>query len=117
MSGSIDQIDGIVHFEGSLFLFAYCAVYVSMYEYKNVNILLFAYKLVCMTSFLGFARAQRCILFQQNSSFQFSAFSLAQQTLSLWDKQIQGVCLQVNDILEKIQQHVPEWGCHSMDTN
>jgi len=56
MSGSIDQIDGIVHFE-------------------------------------------------------------AQQTLSLWDKQIQGVCLQVNDILEKIQQQVPEWDCHPMDTN
>ena len=41
----------------------------------------------------------------------------AQQTLSLWDKQIQGVCLQVNDILEKIQQQAPEWGNAPMDTS
>eukprot|EP00794_Sanderia_malayensis_P012800 gene12800-14113_t len=41
----------------------------------------------------------------------------AQQALSLWDKQIQGVCLQVNNILEKIQQHVPDWGTTAMDTS
>ncbi|XP_065053636.1 COP9 signalosome complex subunit 4-like [Rhopilema esculentum] len=40
----------------------------------------------------------------------------AQQTLLFWDKQIQGVCLQVNDVLEKIQQQVPEWANLPMDT-
>lgn len=41
----------------------------------------------------------------------------AQQTLFLWDKQIQGVCTQVNNILDKIQLHVPEWGTPTMDTS
>ncbi|XP_013388525.1 COP9 signalosome complex subunit 4 [Lingula anatina] len=31
------------------------------------------------------------------------------ETLPMWDKQIQSLCLQVNNIIEKIAQHAPEW--------
>ncbi|XP_031553705.1 COP9 signalosome complex subunit 4-like [Actinia tenebrosa] len=51
MTGSIDQIDGIVHFE-------------------------------------------------------------AQEPLPSWDKQIQGLCAQVNNIIEKINHHAPDWANH-----
>ena len=36
-------------------------------------------------------------------------FLVAQDVLATFDEQIQGVCLQVNDIIEKIQEHVPDW--------
>jgi len=31
------------------------------------------------------------------------------EVLSLFDEQVQGLCLQVNDVIEQIQTHVPEW--------
>ncbi|KAJ8022362.1 COP9 signalosome complex subunit 4 [Holothuria leucospilota] len=31
------------------------------------------------------------------------------ETLPQWDKQIQSLCLQVNNIIEKINLHAPEW--------
>ena len=34
---------------------------------------------------------------------------LAQEVLETFDKQIQGVCLHVNDIMDEIQEHVPHW--------
>jgi len=33
----------------------------------------------------------------------------AQEVLATFNEQIQGVCLQVNGIIERIQKHVPEW--------
>ncbi|XP_057293210.1 COP9 signalosome complex subunit 4-like [Hydractinia symbiolongicarpus] len=40
-----------------------------------------------------------------------------QDVLATFDEQIQGVCLQVNDIIEKIQTHVPEWQPAQTDKN
>lgn len=40
-----------------------------------------------------------------------------QDVLATFDEQIQGVCLQVNDIIEKIQTHVPEWQPAQADKN
>ena len=36
-------------------------------------------------------------------------FLSAQEVLETFDEQIQGVCLQVNDIIDRIQNQVPEW--------
>ncbi|XP_033644170.1 COP9 signalosome complex subunit 4-like [Asterias rubens] len=33
----------------------------------------------------------------------------SRETLPQWDKQIQNLCLQVNTIIEKINQHAPDW--------
>jgi COP9 signalosome complex subunit 4 len=33
----------------------------------------------------------------------------AREALSNWDKQIQSLCFQVNNIIEKISQHSPEF--------
>ncbi len=33
----------------------------------------------------------------------------ARETLPQWDKQIQNLCFQVNTIIEKINQHAPDW--------
>jgi len=33
----------------------------------------------------------------------------SQIALKTFDRQIQGVCLQVNDIIEQIQKHIPDW--------
>lgn len=32
-----------------------------------------------------------------------------QEVLATFDEQVQGICLQVNDVIEQIQAHVPEW--------
>ncbi|XP_070545183.1 COP9 signalosome complex subunit 4-like isoform X2 [Ptychodera flava] len=37
------------------------------------------------------------------------------ETLPNWDKQIQSLCFQVNNILEKIIQVAPDWAAHAMD--
>ena len=39
----------------------------------------------------------------------------AREALPSWDKQIQNLCLQVNDIIEKISQNAPEWMAKAMD--
>lgn len=33
----------------------------------------------------------------------------AREALPTWDKQIQSLCFQVNQIIEKISQSAPEW--------
>lgn len=47
-----------------------------------------------------------------------------QEVLATFDEQVQGICLQVNDVIEQIQTHVPSWqaACQTeqnslMDTN
>lgn len=32
-----------------------------------------------------------------------------QEVLATFDEQVQGICLQVNDVIEQIQAHVPDW--------
>ncbi|CAH1795447.1 unnamed protein product [Owenia fusiformis] len=39
----------------------------------------------------------------------------AREALPTWDKQIQNLCLQVNDIIEKISTHAPEWMAKAND--
>ncbi|XP_014663387.1 PREDICTED: COP9 signalosome complex subunit 4-like [Priapulus caudatus] len=39
----------------------------------------------------------------------------ARETLPLWDRQIESICLQVNNIIEKISSTVPEWMAKAMD--
>ena len=45
-----------------------------------------------------------------------NVFISAQKPLPSWDKQIQGLCIQVNDIMEKISQQEPTWLSKTMDT-
>lgn len=42
-------------------------------------------------------------------------FSLAREILPTWDKQIQSLCYQVNQIIEKIAQTQPEWIAKTME--
>lgn len=42
-------------------------------------------------------------------------FYIARETLPTWDKQIQSLCYQVNQIIEKIAQTEPEWIAKAMD--
>ncbi len=47
----------------------------------------------------------------------FLFFSLAaREPLPTWDKQIQSLCFQVNNLLEKIRQAAPEWAAQAMET-
>lgn len=39
----------------------------------------------------------------------------ARETLPTWDKQIQSLCYQVNQIIEKIAQTEPEWIAKAME--
>lgn len=39
----------------------------------------------------------------------------AREVLPTWDKQIQSLCFQVNNIIEKIAQSSPEWMTKSME--
>ena len=48
-----------------------------------------------------------------NANFCFLS---ARQALPNWDKQIQSLCLQVNNIIEKISVHDPEWMANKMET-
>jgi COP9 signalosome complex subunit 4 len=41
--------------------------------------------------------------------------SLAREALPTWDKQIQSLCFQVNNLLEKISQTAPEWTAQAME--
>ena len=47
------------------------------------------------------------LLTSQMSEFGF--WFVARETLPQWDKQIQSLCFQVNSIIEKINQHAPDW--------
>uniref|UniRef100_A0A4W6CWB5 COP9 signalosome complex subunit 4 n=1 Tax=Lates calcarifer TaxID=8187 RepID=A0A4W6CWB5_LATCA len=38
------------------------------------------------------------------------------EPLPTWDKQIQSLCFQVNNLLEKIRQAAPEWAAQAMET-
>lgn len=40
---------------------------------------------------------------------------LAREALPTWDKQIQSLCFQVNNLLEKISQTAPEWTAQAME--
>lgn len=42
-------------------------------------------------------------------------FCLAREALPTWDKQIQSLCFQVNNLLEKISQTAPEWTAQAME--
>ncbi|CAH1258081.1 COPS4 [Branchiostoma lanceolatum] len=39
----------------------------------------------------------------------------SREALPMWDKQIQSLCFQVNNLLEKISQHAPDWAASAMD--
>ena len=41
--------------------------------------------------------------------------SAAREALPTWDKQIQSLCFQVNNLLEKISQTAPEWTAQAME--
>jgi COP9 signalosome complex subunit 4 len=41
--------------------------------------------------------------------------TIAREILPQWDKQIQSLCYQVNNIIEKITQAEPEWIAMKMD--
>lgn len=73
MNGYIDQIDGVVHFEGKIFRFQIIS------RDLNWNLL------------------------------------TAREILPQWDKQIQSLCYQVNNIIEKITVAEPEWIAKKMD--
>lgn len=34
---------------------------------------------------------------------------LAQEILPSWDRQVQNLCFQVNNVIEKIETYAPEW--------
>lgn len=40
----------------------------------------------------------------------------AREPLPTWDKQIQSLCFQVNNLLEKIRVAAPEWAAQAMET-
>lgn len=40
----------------------------------------------------------------------------AREPLPTWDKQIQSLCFQVNNLLEKIRQAAPEWAAQAVET-
>lgn len=42
-------------------------------------------------------------------SLNKSVYVSAQEPLPSWDKQIQGLCVQVNNIIEKIKCNAPDW--------
>ena len=86
MNGYIDQIDSIVHFESKL----QAGVY--------------------LVSFFFFFK----IFLARMSSLRF-VFHVARETLPTWDKQIQSLCYQVNQIIEKITQTEPEWIAKAME--
>ena len=43
------------------------------------------------------------------STVSLSSFFTAQEVLESFDQQIQSVCLHVNDVMDRIQEHVPDW--------
>ena len=45
----------------------------------------------------------------------FFFFFKAREALPTWDKQIQSLCFQVNNLLEKISQTAPEWTAQAME--
>ena len=58
-----------------------------------------------------------CLIFycQEYSFCNETFFSLAREVLPTWDKQIQSLCFQVNNIIEKIAQSAPEWMTKTME--
>ena len=39
----------------------------------------------------------------------YSGVSAAQEVLPSWDRQVQNLCFQVNNVIEKINVHAPDW--------
>lgn len=54
-------------------------------------------------------------LFSKNALSLRFVFHVARETLPTWDKQIQSLCYQVNQIIEKIAQTEPEWIAKAME--
>ncbi|XP_042188380.1 COP9 signalosome complex subunit 4 isoform X1 [Callorhinchus milii] len=52
---------------------------------------------------------------QIDSIVHFESKFLSRETLPTWDKQIQSLCFQVNNLLEKISQAAPEWTAQAME--
>lgn len=50
-----------------------------------------------------------------NLIFFFFWSLAAREPLPTWDKQIQSLCFQVNNLLEKIRQAAPEWAAQAME--
>ena len=48
-------------------------------------------------------------------SWLFLLSLAAREPLPTWDKQIQSLCFQVNNLLEKIRQAAPEWAAQAME--
>lgn len=48
--------------------------------------------------------------------FFFFYLPAAREALPTWDKQIQSLCFQVNNLLEKIRSAAPEWAAQAMET-
>lgn len=59
--------------------------------------------------------SQRPLQLESDTSSNFS-FLPAREPLPTWDKQIQSLCFQVNNLLEKIRQAAPEWAAQAMET-
>lgn len=57
-----------------------------------------------------------CFFLKPIISLEFTYLVLsARETLPTWDKQIQSLCYQVNQIIEKIAQTEPEWIAKAME--
>ena len=44
-----------------------------------------------------------------NNQRFISGVSAAQEVLPSWDRQVQNLCFQVNNVIEKINIHAPDW--------
>ena len=44
-----------------------------------------------------------------NTQRFISGVSAAQEVLPSWDRQVQNLCFQVNNVIEKINVHAPDW--------
>lgn len=51
-----------------------------------------------------------------NTYLLFLSLTSAREPLPTWDKQIQSLCFQVNNLLEKIRVAAPEWAAQAMET-
>ena len=48
-------------------------------------------------------------------AIHFLVSSPAREPLPTWDKQIQSLCFQVNNLLEKIRTAAPEWAAQALE--
>nr|XP_051675591.1 COP9 signalosome complex subunit 4 isoform X2 [Oryctolagus cuniculus] len=113
MNGFIDQIDGIVHFEREPLPIQHPGSTLAL------EVGLLSPGLHLFWIFHG-NEAVPCV------TFWFPLLSIvllrflpvvayAREALPTWDKQIQSLCFQVNNLLEKISQTAPEWTAQAME--